>query len=334
MIESNLKQKHRLDSIKSVVSCPKNIKEGYTNLEKTALSEYTDIYCLINEERNMSEQNEAGENKPDENTHAPAETTQTESEAFNLNTVINDAKKVIFDPVGFYKPMPTTGGYVNPLIFVAVMVAATMLIGFVLNLIGLVKFNAIVGGGVGLSMLVIGPIVGVIASFIVAGIMFVIWKLMGSEKDYEAAYRCVAYSSAIAPVIAVISLIPYVAGLIKALWSGFLIYTASIEVHKIKAQTAMIVIGILTALNVIVGFSSERTMRSFSGKMAGFEQAAKELEKSYKSGSIGAAAKHLENIDEMTPEEAGKQMGEFLKGLEDFSKGLEESVKENEKTEN
>jgi len=30
----------------------------------------------------------------------------------------------------------------------------------------------------------------------------------------------------------------------------------------------------------------------------------------------------------MTPEEAGKQVGELLKGLEKFSKGLEEGAKE------
>lgn len=264
---------------------------------------------------------------------AQEQSDQTESaamknDAFDLGTVISDAKKVIFDPVGFYKSMPTTGGYANPLIFFVVMIAATVVIGFVLNLIGLVKFNAIIGGGIGFSMLFIVPIVGVIGSFIAAGIMFIIWKLMGSEKDYETAYRCVAYSSAIAPVIAVISLIPYLAGLVKALWGGFLIYTASVEVHKIKSQTAVIVIGILTALNVLMGFGSERTARHLQGKFKGYEKAAEEFEKSYKSGSIGAAAKQLENMDEMTPEEAGKQMGEFLKGLEAFSEGLEESVKE------
>jgi len=281
----------------------------------------------------MSDQNETSDNKPDENTQdapTPVEADQSASDTFDFGTVIEEAKRVIFDPVGFYKSMPITGGYANPIIFLVVMVAATMLIGFVLNLIGLVKFNAIAGGAISISMLIVGPIVGVIASFIVAGVMFVIWKLMGSERDYEAAYRCVAYSTAIAPVIAIISLIPYLAGLIKALWTGFLIYTASIEVHKIKSQTAMIVIGILTALNVIIGFGAERATRHIQGELKGFEKAAQEFEKSYKSGSIGEAAKNLEKMGEMTPEEAGKQMGEFLKGLEKFSEGLEESVKESE----
>ena len=256
------------------------------------------------------------------------EPTAEANDAFNFGTVIEDAKKVITDPVGFYKSMPTTGGYANPVIFVIVMTLATAVIGFLLSAIGIVKFNAIVGGAVTIGMVIIIPIFAVLGSFIAAAIMFVIWKLMGSEKDYETAYRCIAYSSAIAPVIAVISLIPYLANLIKALWGGFLIYTASTEVHKIKNQTAMIVIGILTALNVFISFGSERTARHWQGKMKGFEKAAEQFESSAKDGSIGAALQNIESMEDMSPEEAGKQVGEFLKGLEKFSEGLEESVKE------
>lgn len=258
------------------------------------------------------------------------EPTAEANDAFNFGTVIEDAKKVITDPVGFYKSMPTTGGYANPLIFVVVMTLATAIIGFLLSAIGIVKFNAIVGGAVTIGMVIIIPIFAVLGSFIAAAIMFVIWKLMGSEKDYETAYRCIAYSSAIAPVIAVISLIPYLANLIKALWGGFLIYTASTEVHKIKNQTAMIVIGILTALNVFISFGSERTARHWQGKMKGFEKATEQFERSAKDGSIGAALQNMESMEDMTPEEAGKQVGEFLKGLEKFGEGLEESVKEAE----
>ena len=276
-----------------------------------------------------NENNSAGEQTTPEPSNTVEPTTDA-NDAFNIGTVIEDAKKVITDPVGFYKSMPTTGGYANPLIFVVVMTLATAVIGFVLSAIGIVKFNAVVGGAVTIGMVIFIPIIAVIGSFIAAAIMFVIWKLMGSEKDYETAYRCIAYSSAIAPVIAVISLIPYLANLIKALWGGFLIYTASTEVHKIKNQTAMIVIGILTALNVLVSFGGERTTRNLQDKLKGYEKVAEQFEKSAKDGSIGAALQNIESMEDMTPEEAGKQVGEFLKGLEQFSEGLEESVNEAE----
>lgn len=281
----------------------------------------------------MSDTPESNENNSQDEQTTPessntVEPTSNASDAFNIGTVIEDAKKVITDPIGFYKSMPTTGGYANPVIFVVVMTLATAIIGFLLSAIGIVKFNAIVGGAVTIGMVIFIPIAAVIFSFIAAAIMFVIWKLMGSEKDYETAYRCIAYSSAIGPVIAVISLIPYLANLIKALWGGFLIYTASTEVHKIKNQTAMIVVGILTALNVFIGFGSERTARHWEGKLKGLENATEQFEKSAKEGSIGDALQKIESMEDMTPEEAGKQMGEFLKGLEQFSEGLEESVKE------
>jgi len=277
--------------------------------------------------------------KPTPESPDPADPTEASSQAtaegsssaegssFDLGMVIAEAKKVIFDPIGFYQTMPTSGGFTNPVIFVAVMALMTAAIGFILSFIGLATFNAIVGGAVSLGMLILVPIMAVIASFIGAAVMFVIWKLMGSERNYETAYRCVAFSFAIAPVVAVISLIPYLANLIKALWGGFLIYTASIEVHKIKSQTAMIVVGILTALNVFIGFGSERTARHWQDKLEGYEEAAEELERKFSEGSIGDS---IEKMEDMTPEEAGKQVGELLKSLEKFSEGLEESVKEAE----
>lgn len=172
-------------------------------------------------------------------------------------------------------------------------------------------------------MLILVPIFAVIGSFIGGAILYVIWKLIGSEKNFETAYRCVAYSFAIGPIIAVISIIPYVAGIIKSLWGFFLLYAASIEVHKLKEATAKIVFGVLAAIVVITGITTERATRKWVNW-------AEEVEKSYEDGSIGEAVKELENMGEMTPEEAGRKMGEFLKGMEEFSKGLEDSVKEAE----
>lgn len=255
----------------------------------------------------------------------------SKSEEFNIGIVVEQAKKVVLDPIGFYRDMPTSGGYVNPIIFLVVMTAVTMLVGFIFSLIGLAKFNPLIGSAVTLSMLIIVPIIAVLGSFVAAAIMFVIWKLMGSQKDYETAYRCVAYSFAIGPVIAVISFIPYIANLIKALWGSYLLYTASVEVHNIKAKTAMIVFGIIAALNIMMSFGAERSARNLQSKWGNYSQ---EIEKAYNEGSVGAALEKMEDMDEMTPEEAGKQFGELMKGLGEFSKGLEESAakaKESEK---
>jgi hypothetical protein len=275
-----------------------------------------------------SEKNSASD-QPD-SSQSPVESSAPQGNGFDLGTVIDDAKKIITNPGEFFRSMPTEGGYANPVIFVVVMALATALIGFIFGAIGIAKFNAMIGGAVTIGMIILLPIFAVIGSFIGAAILFVIWKLMGSEKNYETAYRCFAYSMAIAPIVAVLSLIPYIAGVIKSLWSGFLFYTASTEVHKIKAETAKIVFGILTAIFVLMSINGERTARKWQGKLAGFEEQAARFEKEMKQGTLGYSVKNMKDVEDMTPEEAGKQVGEFLKGLEKFSEGLEESVKESE----
>ncbi|RBP53485.1 YIP1 family protein [Arenicella xantha] len=250
------------------------------------------------------------------------------SEAFDINSVIADARKIITDPVGFYRDMPQTGGYTNPLLFVVVMGLATGVIGFVLSLIGLAKFNTMIGGAVGFGMLIFMPIALVIGSFIGGAILWVVWKLMGSQKSYETAVRCVAYSSAITPIVSALSIIPYIAGIVKTLWSCFLMYTASVQTHELKEQTAKIVFGIFAAIGLISGIGSEHTVRKY-GNAA--EQWKAQLEKRHEDGTIGKSLQELENFEDMTPEEAGKQLGKFLSGMEEFSKGLEESVEDAQK---
>ncbi len=252
--------------------------------------------------------------------------SESQSAPFSIDTVIEDAKKVITNPIGFYKEMPTSGGFAEPIIFFIVMVVTSMIISFIFSFIGLISFSTIVGGGVTLASIIIMSIIATIGSFIAAGIMFVIWKLMGSEKSYETAYRCIAYSMAIGPVIAIISFIPYLAGVIKTLWGCFLMYAASTEVHKIKASTAKIVFGIFAAIGVLFGFSSEKAARNFQSQ---YDAAFERQDRDIKEGSVTDILSNLENTGDLTPEEAGKQVGEFMKSMEKFAQGLEEGATQN-----
>jgi len=224
------------------------------------------------------------------------------TQKFDISTVIADAKKVVFSPVTFFKEMPHSGGFADPAIFAAVMAFVMGVVFAIYSLFGM-KY-----GGAGLASIIMFPIFGVIGSFIGGAILFVIWKLMGSEKSYETAYRCVAYSYAIAPVLAVISFVPYLAGIAKTLWGSFLMYTASKEVHQIKEQTAKLVFGILAGIGVLFGVSSEHTARKYMSK---FERYSKDA--------------GFENIENMTPEQLGENAGKFLEGL---NRAMEEANKD------
>lgn len=175
-----------------------------------------------------------------------------------------------------------------PVIFVVVMAAITGLIVSLTTLIGL--GNAMMASGMAMASIILLPIFAVIGSFIGAAIVFVIWKLMGSEKDYEVAYRCIAYSMAIGPIVAIISIIPYLGTIVKSLWAMFLLFTASVEVHKLKASTAKIVFGILAAIGVLFGMSSEKAVRSMQSYVD-----------TYSDAEIPEAFKNLENLEDMTP---------------------------------
>ncbi len=219
----------------------------------------------------------------------------------SLPAILETAKRVVFDPVGFYRSMPQSGGFAAPVIFMLVMAVVS---GIIIALLSLAWGGPGAGMAIGAGAVIMLPIMALIGSFIGAAIMFVIWKLMGSEKNFETAYRCVAYAAAIMPFTTLLAFIPYLGSIVKVLWSFYLMYVASTEVHGIAAKLAAIVFGVLAAVILLLNLSAERAMQQMQLQV---EQMGGQLE------GVGGA---LEGVDEMTPEQAGKAVGEFLKGLE------------------
>jgi hypothetical protein len=170
----------------------------------------------------------------------------------NLGKVIDDAQTVILLPVTFYRRMAKSGGFAEPLIFVLVMAVIGGFIAALFSLFGAGRFEE-----VGIAAVIMIPIMMTIWSFISAAIMFVIWKLMGSSQSYETAYRCVAFSTAIFPVVVLIGLIPYLGSIIGVIWGTFLMIIVSVEVHGLKKQKAQIVFGILGAISLIMNLGAE-----------------------------------------------------------------------------
>lgn len=209
-----------------------------------------------------------------------------------IQEIIDTAKKVILNPVEFYRGMPKVGGFVDPLTFAVVMGAVLGVVQAVLGLVHLAPF--------GLSAIIVMPIGALIGGFIGSAIMFVIWKLMGSAESYETAYRCGAYTMAFTPITAVVGLIPFLGGLIVLGWMLYLVVMASVEVHKIPAKKAWLVFGIITAIFVLFILGAQATAR----QAVKFQQ------------EMGIKADK-----DMTPEEAGKAAGNaaaaFMKAMQE-----------------
>lgn len=222
----------------------------------------------------------------------------SETARFDIGQVVEQAKSVITNPVGYFQTMPKSGGYANPVIFVAVMGAIMGLVSAVVSLFG--SPVGMLAAGVG--AIIIMPIFAVIGAFIGGAILFVIWKLMGSEENYETAFRCQASIAAIYPITALLAIVPYLGTIIAIAWGAFLLIEASVSVHGRPRRTAQIVFGILAVLMIFSNIASERAARQMEARWA-------------------EAGKEFEGIEDMSPEEAGRKMGEFLKGLEEAQKG-------------
>ena len=222
--------------------------------------------------------------------------------------IIDTAKQVIMDPVGFYSGMAKGGGFSDPLVFAVVLGVVT---GIVQAIIGLVHLGPAVSAVMALGSIIVMPIMVLIFGFVGAAIVFVIWKVMGSNESYETAYRCGAYASAISPITAVASLIPFVGSLVGLAWMTYLLVMASIEVHKIPAKKAWMVFGIIAVIFALMSLGAQAGARKAQRGMADFQK-----EMGMTPGK------------EMTPEEAGKAAATFMKAMQEQAAKAEQKAKE------
>ena len=233
------------------------------------------------------------------------ETKQT----VNLTEIKDTAIKVLTSPAEFFREMPKTGGFVEPLIFMVIMGVIGGLIQSIFSIIGLRVASGMVMGAASIILL---PIVIGIFGFVGAAILFVIWKIMGSQEPYETAYRCTAYISALTPISALLGIIPYIGGAIGIALATYFIVIASIEVHKIPSQKAWLVFGIIGAIFVILSFSGEIASRRVARDANRLRQEAEKASKMMQQQAEDAAKKLQKSAEEAKKilEEAQKQLKE------------------------
>ena len=183
---------------------------------------------------------------------------------FNIDDLMQDAFQIVTKPTDFYRRMDHTGGYVEPIIFLVVM---AVIAGLILTFFSLFGTTLVGSMAIGLWAVIMFPFFAVIGSFVGSAIIFVIWRLMGSDKSFETAYRCVAYAGAIYPITVVIGLVPYFGSAIGMAWGMYLMIVASIEVHGFTASKAYIVFGIVGALGIMFNVSNEMAARKAQAQL-------------------------------------------------------------------
>jgi len=226
-----------------------------------------------------------------------------EQDVTNFGAYPAMVKEVITNPVGFFREMPRSGGFVHPLLFMVILGVVSGLISMILGLVGL----GAPGVFSGVTGIILIPIAVAVFGFVVAAILFVVWKIMGSQESFEAAYRCLAYTAAIMPITTLLGGIPYLGGVIGIIWSSYLLIVASTEVHAVKSKIAWAAFGGLALLMVLSSLSMEFAAHRMTSGLENWRQQSN--------------VDQLQDLDKMSPEEAGKAVGQFLKG---FGKSVDE----------
>jgi hypothetical protein len=199
-----------------------------------------------------------------------------EAKDINFAAMPQTAVRVVKAPAEFFKSMPKTGGFLEPLIFAAIMGFIAGIILFIINILGLGR-----GFMVSVSVIVVLAIAAVVGSFIGAVVIFVIWKLMGSQKNYETSYRCAAYLMALAPIVVIISIIPYAGGIINMVIYVYYLVIASTQVHNIPSQKAWLVFGIIGGILALIGISAEYKARNMAPTAEQYRKKSDETIKQY-----------------------------------------------------
>tara|TARA_R110000772_G_scaffold141114_8_gene250596 strand:- start:20802 stop:21485 length:684 start_codon:yes stop_codon:yes gene_type:complete len=218
----------------------------------------------------------------------------SEKSSFDIQQIIEQVRAIVTQPVSYFQSMPRTGGFGDPVVFVAVMGAVAGVIAALFALFG--SAGGLLVGVFG--ALIFGPLMAVLGAFIGAAVLYVIWKLMGSTEDYEVAFRCQAALAALYPVSALLGIVPYIGSIVTIAWGAWLLVEASVAVHGRQRKTAQIVFGVLAVLFIFTSLGSERASREMEARME-------------------VMGGQFEDLEDLSPEEAGRKMGEFLKGLEE-----------------
>ena len=165
-------------------------------------------------------------------------------------------KEVIQRPSDFYRKMPTTGGYAEPLTFAAISYLIYGLLAALFNrgMMGGMYGYGMGGGGFSFSTalmtVIMAPIAGIISILIGAAIIYVIYKILGGTGTYEGTVRFVSYANA----VMVIYWIPII-GWIFGLYEIYLYIVGGMFVHNVsmgKSAIAVLLPTILVFLLVII----------------------------------------------------------------------------------
>lgn len=157
--------------------------------------------------------------------------------AFTFQDLFRWAAVLFQSPRDFFRGMERKGGFAVPCLYVLWWSFISSFVGF---LVALLRGGRLVQA----AGVILGPPVVVGLGFLMAGLLFVVWHLMGSKEDYETAFRCWAFMAPLGAVGSALGIIPFLPLLVFA-YTFYLVVLATQEVHGIPSRRAWLVWGSL-----------------------------------------------------------------------------------------
>ena len=235
-----------------------------------------------------------------------------------INAYFQTATKCILTPTSFFSKLPTTNGYFNPILFVAM----TLPVAAVLTYLWIALFTRMgLAGLVGLLfvasiLFVLGVIFVPISLAIWSGILHLCLLLVGGAREgYQATFRVVSYSA----VTSIFNAVPFV-GSLASLWGLVLTVIGLREIHKTTTGRAVgalaIPLGIVLVI-ILIGAASgvAKLGSSVSDRNVPNQEACNALE-TYIARVEGAVGLDAETVDSEV-DGAGRDL---IKDLEPFQK--------------
>jgi hypothetical protein len=173
-------------------------------------------------------------------------------------------KEVIQKPADFYRKMPTTGGYAEPLTFAAISYFIYGLLSVLFNreTIGDMYGYGMGTGGYGLSnaliFAIMFPIMGIISILIGAAILYIIYKVLGGKGSYEGTVRFICYATA----VMLLSWIPFIGwvfgfyGLYLYILGGMIVHDVSMVKSAVAVLLPLVLVILLAVAAAVLILSS------------------------------------------------------------------------------
>ena len=130
------------------------------------------------------------------------------------------------------------------------------IMGILASLLGLLVGGSVFTGGSGMGVLLtlaIAPVVAVIASFILAGLIHLVCSLSGTRADFGDSYGISAASAVLAPLSVFLNVIPVIGSVIGLIWGWWIVSEGGRAVHRLSKERARLLFGMMYGAFAVSG---------------------------------------------------------------------------------